>query len=81
MWINNLDCSRLCVNVRIDEYFQSLLPWRQGVCGEKCAAKYSISREAQDEFAIESYKRSQAAGKAGVFQKEIVPVTVPQKKG
>ncbi|KAI0240791.1 Acetyl-CoA acetyltransferase, mitochondrial [Lamellibrachia satsuma] len=52
-----------------------------GVCGEKCAEKYGVSREAQDDFAIESYKRSQAAGKAGVFQKEIVPVTVPQKKG
>ena len=53
----------------------------QGICGEACAEKYGISREAQDDFAISSYQRSQAAAKAGVFEKEIVPVTVPQKKG
>ena len=40
-----------------------------------------ISREAQDEYAISSYKKSQAAAAAGVFEKEIVPVTVPLGRG
>lgn len=43
--------------------------------------KYSISRQEQDEYAIRSYKLSQAAAEKGVFQKEITPVEVPQKKG
>ena len=41
----------------------------------------NISRQEQDDFAIESYKRSQAAGEKGLFKKEIVPVTVKAKKG
>ena len=52
-----------------------------GNCGEMCADKYGISREDQDQFAIESYKRSQAAAQAGKFKNEIVPVTIPQRKG
>lgn len=53
----------------------------QGCCAEDTARKFNIGREAQDEFAINSYKKSQASGKSGVFAKEIVPVTVPKKKG
>ena len=41
----------------------------------------NISRDAQDEYAIGSYKKSQAAAKEGIFQKEIVPVTIKKKKG
>jgi len=41
----------------------------------------NITREEQDEYAVMSYKRSQAAAKNGVFKKEIVPVTVKGKKG
>ncbi len=41
----------------------------------------NISREAQDEYAINSYMKSQAAAKAGVFKAEITPVTVKSKKG
>ncbi|XP_072018802.1 acetyl-CoA acetyltransferase, mitochondrial-like isoform X2 [Amphiura filiformis] len=52
-----------------------------GNCGEDTAKKMSISREEQDEFAVGSYKKSQAAGESGVFKKEIVPVNVPQKRG
>ncbi|GGA37135.1 acetyl-CoA C-acyltransferase [Dyella nitratireducens] len=52
-----------------------------GVFGELCADKYHFSREEQDAFAIESVKRSQAAQAAGAFAGEIVPVTVPGKKG
>lgn len=52
-----------------------------GVCAELCASEKSISREAQDEFAITSYKRSQNAVNTGLFAEEIVPITIPQRKG
>ncbi|MCC2590147.1 acetyl-CoA C-acyltransferase [Chryseobacterium sp. MFBS3-17] len=52
-----------------------------GVCAEKCAAEHTISREDQDNFAIESYKRSAKAWSEGKFNEEIVPVSIPQKKG
>jgi len=52
-----------------------------GVFGELCADKYHFSREDQDAFAIESVKRAQAAQASGAFAGEIVPVTVPGKKG
>ena len=52
-----------------------------GVCAEKCAKEYNISREDQDNFAIESYKRATKAWSEGKFAEEIVPVEVPQRKG
>ena len=52
-----------------------------GVCAEKCAAEYQFSREDQDKFAIQSYKRSAEAWEAGKFKEEIVPVEIPQRKG
>lgn len=55
--------------------------YAMGNAADLCAKECNISREAQDEFAIESYKRSQAAWDAGKFDGEIVPVEVPQKKG
>jgi acetyl-CoA C-acetyltransferase len=51
-----------------------------GMCGEKCAADYNISREQQDEYAIESYKRAQDAIQNDKFAGEIVPVEIPSKK-
>lgn len=52
-----------------------------GVFADKTAERYGISREAQDAFAIDSYKRSAAATEAGYFLPEIVPVSIPQRKG
>ena len=52
-----------------------------GMFGEKCAAEFGFTREAQDEFAIESYKRAVEAQNGGKFDAEIVPVEVPQRKG
>ncbi|MEJ0104984.1 MAG: acetyl-CoA C-acyltransferase [Bacteroidota bacterium] len=52
-----------------------------GNAAELCAKECGISRGDQDEFAIESYKRSQAASGAGKFVNEIVPVSIPQRKG
>ncbi|MEO6903782.1 MAG: acetyl-CoA C-acyltransferase [Bacteroidia bacterium] len=52
-----------------------------GNAADLCAKECNISREDQDKFAIESYKRSQAAWSAGKFKDEIVPVEIPQRKG
>ncbi|MDF2188909.1 acetyl-CoA C-acyltransferase [Paraflavitalea sp. CAU 1676] len=52
-----------------------------GNAAELCAKECGISREDQDAFAVESYKRSQAAWAAGKFNDEIVPVSIPQRKG
>lgn len=52
-----------------------------GFAAEHCATECKVSREDQDAFAIESYKRSQAAVNEGRFDNEIVPVAIPQRKG
>ncbi|MBN8663848.1 MAG: acetyl-CoA C-acyltransferase [Chitinophagales bacterium] len=52
-----------------------------GNAAELCAKECGITREDQDTFAIESYKRSQAAWERGAFADEIVPVEIPQRKG
>ena len=52
-----------------------------GNCAEMCAEKYKFTREEQDAFALESYKRAQNASKTCLFSEEIVPVEIPQKKG
>lgn len=61
----------------VDVYDQNAM----GVCADACAKEYNFSREDQDAFAIESYTRSAAAWQAGKFDKEVVPVQVPQRKG
>lgn len=52
-----------------------------GNAAELCAKECGISREQQDEFAIQSYKRSQAAWQAGKFADEVVTIEIPQRKG
>lgn len=52
-----------------------------GVCAELCAKENNISREEQDAFAVQSYERSAAAWAAGKFREEVVPVSIPQRKG
>ncbi|TDS83322.1 acetyl-CoA C-acyltransferase [Comamonas sp. JUb58] len=52
-----------------------------GTFGEDCAAKYQFSREQQDQFAIASVQRAQAATASGAFKAEITPVTVSTRKG
>jgi len=52
-----------------------------GNAAELCASECGITRGEQDAFAIESYKRSQAAWNEGKFNEEIVPVSIPQRKG
>jgi len=61
----------------VDVYDQNAM----GVCADACATEYSFSREDQDAYAIQSYKRSAAAWETGKFNNEIVPVAVPQRRG
>jgi acetyl-CoA C-acetyltransferase len=55
--------------------------FHMGMCAENTAKKYNITRESQDEYAVQSYKRAAAAWESGAFKDEIAPVTVPGKKG
>jgi acetyl-CoA C-acetyltransferase len=50
-----------------------------GVCADMCASEYDISREEQDQFAKNSYLKSQQAIKEGKFKEEIIPVSIPQR--
>ena len=52
-----------------------------GNCAEICAKEHNISREDQDNFAITSYQRAADAWEKGKFNDEVVPVSVPQRKG
>ena len=52
-----------------------------GNCAEICAAEYSISREEQDAYSLESYRRAREATERGLFAEEIVPVAVPRQEG
>ena len=55
--------------------------FHMGISNELCSEKYGVSREDQDRYAAESYRRALAARDAGRFDAEIVPVTVPRRKG
>ena len=55
--------------------------FHMGAGGELCAAKYRLTRNELDDFALESYRRAREAVAMGFFKREIVPVDVPQKKG
>ena len=61
----------------VDAYNQQAM----GVCADACATTYQFSREDQDAFAIQSYKRSASAWEQGKFDNEVVPVEVPQRRG
>lgn len=52
-----------------------------GNCAEECATKYKLTREEQDAYSIESFKRAQKAAEAGYFKNEITPVAVKTRKG
>ena len=61
----------------VDAYEQVAM----GVCADECATKYNFSREEQDAYAIQSYKRSANAWATGKFADEVVPVEIPQRRG
>ena len=55
--------------------------YHMGITAENVAEKYGLTREMQDEFALASQNKAEAAIKAGKFKDEIVPVVIPQRKG
>src|SRR5205085_1872492 len=55
--------------------------YHMGVTAENVAKEYDISRSQQDEFAVASQNKAEAAQKAGKFKDEIIPVLIPQRKG
>jgi acetyl-CoA C-acetyltransferase len=55
--------------------------FHMGISNDLCSQKYNVSREDQDRYATESYRRAVAAVQAGTFSEEIAPVTIPQRKG
>ena len=61
----------------IDVYNSCLM----GVCGDATAEKHEISREAQDDFSEQSYRRCAAAWDAGIFEDEAIPMQIPTRKG
>ena len=66
------------VNPRLDKRFPTI---SLGETAERVARKWNVSREDQDAFALESQRRAAAAAASGVHAEEIVPVTIPQRKG
>jgi len=55
--------------------------FHMGISNELCSEKYNVTREDQDRYAAESYRRALSAIEAGKFKQEIMPVSIPQKKG
>ena len=61
----------------VDAYSQEAM----GTCADLCATDHNFSREDQDAFAIQSYERSKNAWETGKFENEVIPVSVPQRRG
>jgi acetyl-CoA C-acetyltransferase len=61
----------------VDAYNQNAM----GVCADACAKEYKFSREDQDAYAIQSYERSAKAWSEGKYSDEVIPVSVPQRRG
>jgi acetyl-CoA C-acetyltransferase len=80
-WGNKYGDAKLVDGLAKDGLTDVYNNYAMGSAAELCAKECNISRNEQDEFAIESYKRAQAAIKSGKFKDEIVPVEIPQRKG
>ena|SRR5690348_3981070 len=80
-WGNKYGNSTLIDGLAKDGLTDVYKDYAMGNAAELCARECNISREEQDAFAIESYKRSQAAVNEGKFTDEVVPVPVPQRSG
>lgn len=80
-WGNKYGNTTLIDGLAKDGLWDVYNDYAMGNAAELCASECNISREDQDKFAIESYKRSQDAVKTGKFKDEIIPVSIPQRKG
>jgi acetyl-CoA C-acetyltransferase len=80
-WGNKYGSTNMIDGLQKDGLTDCYSNFAMGCAADICAAENKISREDQDAFATESYKRSQAAWENGKFADEVVPVQVPSKKG
>jgi acetyl-CoA C-acetyltransferase len=80
-WGNKYGTTSMTDGLQKDGLTDCYSNFAMGCAADICAAENIISREEQDAFAIESYKRSQSAWENGKFKDEIVPVEIPSKKG
>jgi acetyl-CoA C-acetyltransferase len=80
-WGNKYGASTLIDGLQKDGLTDCYSTFAMGCAADVCAAENKVSREEQDAFATESYKRSQAAWENGKFAGEVVPVEIPSKKG
>ena len=65
----------------VDGLWCAFNDYHMGVTAENIASKFDYSREAQDQFALESQQKTKAAQKSNLFRDEITPVSIPQRKG
>ena len=80
-WCNKYGNTNLVDGLAHDGLTDVYKNYAMGNAAELCASECGISREDQDEFAVESYKRSQAASNEGKFDNEIISISIPQRKG
>ncbi|NQG97581.1 acetyl-CoA C-acetyltransferase [Streptococcus suis] len=80
-WGSRMGHSKVLDTMLVDGLTDAFEPIHMGITAENVAAKYGISREQQDAFAVASQAKAVAAIKAGKFKDEIVPVSIPQRKG
>jgi acetyl-CoA C-acetyltransferase len=80
-WGNKYGNTALVDGLAYDGLTDVYKNYAMGNAAELCASECGISRKEQDEFAIESYKRSQSAINTGKFKDELIPITIPQRKG
>lgn len=80
-WGNKYGDTKMVDGLAKDGLTDVYLNYAMGNAAELCASEMNITREMQDEFAVNSYKKSQAAIEAGKFANEIVPVAIPQRGG
>ena len=76
--MNNVQMIDVAVNDGLWDAFNNI---HMGITAENVAEQYGLTREMQDEFAVRSQNRAEAAITSGRFKDEIVPVTIPQRKG
>jgi acetyl-CoA C-acetyltransferase len=78
---SRLGHAQLVDSMILDGLWDKFNDFHMGITAEKVAAKYKISREKQDEYALASHRKAAEAQAAGAFAAEIKPVEIPQKKG
>ena len=76
--MNNIQMIDCTVNDGLWDAFNN---YHMGITAENVAEKYGLTREMQDEFAVASQNKAEKAVDGGVFDEEIVPITIPQRKG